>query len=233
VSPVLRAKKPLTIRKFGRDLGKWGRKIKAPPDADQVKLFILVSNVEQGLAALEFGADVIIAQGKRFAQIMPHLQERTGSEAGGHGSSKGMPLLTFLPLLISALPPSHPPVLAAGGIATGAHIAAARCLGADGVVMGTRFLACPESGYSEPQKQAILDGKGSCTVRSVLFDQLTDMMDWPDDIDGRSLINQTFIESLEGKRSMAELKADYAKALEGKDTSRIVVWAGMPLLLAL
>ena len=70
------------------------------------------------------------------------------------------------------------PVLAAGGIATGAQVAAALLLGADGVLMGTRFLATEEAPWPPSFKQAIVESDGHDT-------QLTDIPDiaratvWP------------------------------------------------------
>lgn len=225
---------------FGRDLGKYARKVKAQPD---VKLFIMVCNVEEALAAVQLGADVLVAQGEAFVIMHSLAYTGKGTEAGGHGSSSGIPLLSFLPMLIEALPSTNRPViLAAGGIATGSQIAAAITLGADGVVMGTRFLPCSESGYAPNQKKAILEAKGNPTIRTFVFDEVTDMIEWPPAMcafhfyldqsadswsrDGRALINKTFLESLDGKRSIEELKKEYKVALEGADTARMVVWAG-------
>lgn len=102
---------------FGDDLSKWCRFVKSKEP--RAKVFVIVSNVEEGepplvnnyetsrrlagLAAVDFGADVLIVQ---------------GTEAGGHGSSKGMPLLSFLPTMIQALPERRPHLVAAGGIAS-------------------------------------------------------------------------------------------------------------------
>jgi hypothetical protein len=60
-----------------------------------------------------------------------------GVESGGHGASYALPLLNLLPLTLAAMPADSPPVLAAGGLANGGHVAAALTLGADGVVLGT------------------------------------------------------------------------------------------------
>ncbi|MBX9701343.1 MAG: nitronate monooxygenase, partial [Acetobacteraceae bacterium] len=61
------------------------------------------------------------------------------------------------------------PVLGAGGISDGRGVAAALMLGAEGAWIGTAFLATQESGISEPQKQALVDGRdeGTTVSRSV------------------------------------------------------------------
>lgn len=61
------------------------------------------------------------------------------------------------------------PVIAAGGIADGRGIAAALCLGAQGVQVGTAFLACRESGASELHRQALFSPQFSHTALTRAF----------------------------------------------------------------
>ena len=83
-----------------------------------------------------------------------------GTEGGGHIGLMGtMPLV---PMVVSAVAPI--PVLAAGGVADGRGLAAALALGADGVLLGTRFLATDESPIAKGFKQAILDSDGHDTL---------------------------------------------------------------------
>jgi len=86
-----------------------------------------VGSVDAAIRAKQAGADVIIAQ---------------GGEAGGHVAGE-VSTMVLLPRIVDAVAPTL--VLAAGGIADARGLAAALCLGADGVVMGTRFLATPEA----------------------------------------------------------------------------------------
>ena len=82
----------------------------------------MVSTVDEARKSAKAGVDVIVAQ---------------GTEGGGHIGLMGtMPLV---PMIVSAVAPV--PVLAAGGVADGRGLAAALALGADGVLLGTRFLA--------------------------------------------------------------------------------------------
>ena len=88
-----------------------------------------VQNLQQARAVLTLGADVIVAQ---------------GSEAGGHGSMRStLPLVPAIVDLVAQLG-RDVPIVAAGGITDGRGLAAALMLGADGVLMGTRFLAAEE-----------------------------------------------------------------------------------------
>lgn len=73
--------------------------------------------------------------------------------AGGHAGP--YPMHVLIPALKKAFP--HIPVMAAGGIATGRQIASAMVLGADGVSVGTRFIASTEASVSDEYKQAIVD----------------------------------------------------------------------------
>jgi len=86
-----------------------------------------VQSFEAARRVVAAGADVLVAQ---------------GNEAGGHTGT--MNLLPFLVRLIEAFPTI--PIIAAGGVATGRSLAAVLAAGADGVLMGTAFLAAEEAG---------------------------------------------------------------------------------------
>ncbi len=76
-----------------------------------------------------------------------------GFEAGGHNGREEITTLVLVPECVSAV---EIPVIAAGGIATGAQIVAAQALGADGVQIGSRFAATVESSSHENFKQAVV-----------------------------------------------------------------------------
>ena len=113
-----------------------------------------VTTVEQAEAAAEQGADIIIAQ---------------GSESGGYGGVVStMPLV---PQVVDAVRPM--PVIAAGGITDGRGLAAALMLGAQGVNVGTRFLATKESPIVESWKQAIIDASAQDAVRADIWNDIS------------------------------------------------------------
>ncbi|MGH2457949.1 MAG: NAD(P)H-dependent flavin oxidoreductase [Chloroflexota bacterium] len=119
----------------------------------------MVSGVADALRAVAAGADAIVAQ---------------GSEGGGHVGLMGtMPLV---PMVVSAVSPV--PVIAAGGIADGRGLAASLALGADGVLLGTRFLATEESPLARAYKQAIVDSDGHDTALTEIPDLASGSI-WP------------------------------------------------------
>ena len=123
------------------------------------KVTFMAGGVPEAVRATESGADVIIAQ---------------GTEGGGHvGWQASLPLI---PMVVDAVAPV--PVLAAGGIADGRGLAAALSLGADGVLLGTRFLASVESPLHPNFKQAILDSDGHDTLLSEIPDLAAGLV-WP------------------------------------------------------
>ncbi len=108
------------------------------------------TNSKEAQRAVDSGADILVAQ---------------GSDSGGHGASDSASIISLVPELVSAFP--QIPVLAAGGIVEASGILAALALGAEGVVMGTRFATTLESAMAENAKALILqttDG-GATTKR--------------------------------------------------------------------
>ncbi|PKN05320.1 MAG: 2-nitropropane dioxygenase [Deltaproteobacteria bacterium HGW-Deltaproteobacteria-9] len=100
-------------------------------------VFADVVSLAQGLKAREGGLDGLVA---------------VGAGAGGHGGPTST--LILVPYLKEKV---GLPVIAAGGISSGAQMAAAVACGACAVIVGTRFVATPESRASEAYKQALID----------------------------------------------------------------------------
>jgi len=109
-----------------------------------LKVVSMCGKVEHAVRAEDAGCDVVVAQ---------------GTEAGGHtGKIAGMALI---PQIVDAV---KIPVLAAGAIVDGRGIAAALALGAQGVWMGTRFIACKEARAAQEFKQRIVAAGGGDTA---------------------------------------------------------------------
>lgn len=175
------------------------------------KLICQVQDIEGAILAKEASADVIVAQ---------------GAEAGGHGAER-YGTLPLVPVIVELVSPT--PVLAAGGIADGRGLAAALMLGAQGVMMGTRFYASVEAQGHERAKQRLLTAKGSETERTRIFDVIRGYR-WPQPYTGRAIRNQ-FMERWEGREDELATRLDsekraFQEAAQQGDTDIAVVWAG-------
>jgi len=116
-----------------------------------VLVISMCGKVEHARRALEAGCDVVVAQ---------------GTEAGGHtGTVATFPLV---PMIVDAINGAIP-VVAAGGIFDGRGLAAALALGADGVWVGTRFIATPEARTLPGYHERILAAREDGTVVSRAF----------------------------------------------------------------
>jgi nitronate monooxygenase len=139
-------------------------------ESGQGKVLIQVGSVPEAEAAAEAGVDAIIAQ---------------GVEAGGHVRGTES-VWDLLPATIAAVAPI--PVLASGGIGNGEGLARALSLGAQGVSLGTRFVASEEADAHPEYKRRIVAAKAAETVYTQLFDR-----GWPD-APHRVLRNRVFDE---------------------------------------
>lgn len=155
-----------------------------------------------------------------------HLSPLTlGNESGGHGYGSAPPLLTLIPSILQCLREDAPPLLAAGGLNNGCHIAALLALGAAGAVLGTRFLATPESLYTNPQKNALITAKSESTIRTMAFDRARGTQDWPAGVDGRALYNNT-VKDLDEGADISVVREKFKKSVSEGDPDRMLVWAG-------
>lgn len=117
---------------------------------------VTVGSANAARAAVDAGADVVVAQ---------------GAESGGHLQSD-VATMALVPRVADAV---DVPVVAAGGISDGRGLAAALALGADGVWLGTRFVATRESAAHDAYRDRLLDSEATATRRTEQFDR-----GWPD-----------------------------------------------------
>lgn len=148
-----------------------------------------VGSVDEAKAAVDAGCDTIAVR---------------GIEGGGrmHGDQ---PLWPLLNAVLDALP--EVPVVAAGGLATARDLAAVLAAGADGVRMGTRFVATDESGAHPIYKQALVDAHASDTVLCTDFSVL-----WPDGPEPNRVLRRS---------------VDAASALEGDTAGEAMFFGDM------
>lgn len=152
-----------------------------------------------------------------------------GSEAGGHGASRST--FPFLPEAADYLNQHSPEtlLLAAGGVADGRGLAAALILGADGVVVGTRFWASAEALTKKAHTDKALAANGDSTVRTKALDALRGIA-WPRQYSFRFLKNKLSNEwanreeqAFQAFGSQAER---YAQARVGDDLNTVAVVCG-------
>lgn len=111
-----------------------------------LKVAHVIANVKFALKCEEAGVDAVVAE---------------GFEAGGHNGMEETTTMTLIPMVREAI---STPLIAAGGIGTGRGMMAAMALGADGVQIGSRFVASRESSAHEMFKQAVLSAKDGDTA---------------------------------------------------------------------
>lgn len=172
------------------DPGAWARRAN---DAG-IKVICQVQTFADAALAVAAGADVLVAQ---------------GTEAGGHTGT-----MTMLPLL-AGIAADHPdvPLLAAGGIADGATLAAALVAGADGAWLGTAFLATAEAvEIDDDYKAAIVDSDGGDTVFTRAYD-IASGLPWPAAI-GERVRRDTFTDTWTERE--AELRQHREQATPGR-----------------
>lgn len=114
-----------------------------------IKVVHVVANTKFAQKAEAAGADAIVAE---------------GFEAGGHNGREETTTLVLIPIICQAV---KIPVIAAGGIASGRSMLAAFALGAEGVQVGSRFVATPESSAHQAFKDAVIAAKEGDTHLSM------------------------------------------------------------------
>ena len=138
--------------------------------------------------AVDAGADIVVAE---------------GCEAGGHSGYRG--IFTLVPEAANYLAKHSPDTIlvAAGGVGDGRGLAAALMLGAEGVLVGTRFIACKESEAPEGFRQAIIAADGNSTIKSRSVD-LARKRYWPNPEFVVRVLKNRFVDRWHGRKSELE-----------------------------
>jgi len=111
-----------------------------------IKVAHVIANVKFALKCEEAGVDAVVAE---------------GFEAGGHNGIEETTTMTLIPMVREAI---ALPLIAAGGIASGRGMMAAMALGADGVQIGSRFVASEESSAHQVFKDHVIAAKDGDTA---------------------------------------------------------------------
>lgn len=180
----------------------------------KAKLICQVQTLRHVEQAIDSGADAIVAQ---------------GTEAGGHGSRRST--LPLVPEVADFLAKRAPKtlLLAAGGIADGRGLAAALVLGADGVLVGTRFWAAAEALTPQAMIDRAMRASGDETVRTKAIDALRGVP-WPEEFSFRVLKNKFTDEwahrEAEAAAARGSLAGAYTEARKQQDLDMYLTVVG-------
>ncbi len=141
INLLIKKKVPIIFTSAG-DPNKWTSKLKKYG----CTVVHVVSSVKFAIKAEKAGVDAIVAE---------------GFEAGGHNGREETTTMVLIPLIKKE---TNLPLIAAGGIASGSSMAAAICLGADGVQIGSRFVTSTEASSHINFKQAVVSAKQGSTI---------------------------------------------------------------------
>lgn len=173
-------------------------------------------SLSDAIKAASLGADIIVAQ---------------GTEAGGHGSNRAT--MSLLPAVADAL--GDLTLVGAGGIADGRGLAASLMLGADGVMLGSRFYVSKESLATDAAKSRALAANGDNTTRSSVFDVLREY-NWPKPYNLRTLKNtlsdqyENNMPSLVNKKSLEIARFNAAVANQDYDAAPVIIGEAVDLI---
>ncbi|WVQ80481.1 hypothetical protein IAT38_002586 [Cryptococcus sp. DSM 104549] len=180
-------------------------------------VFVQVGNLSAAREAASHGADVIVCQ---------------GIDAGGHQFRAGSGVISLVPavkrMLAREFPGAEIVVLAAGGIVSAEGAAGALALGAQGVVMGTRFTVAYESKYPDHRKEKVLAASdGSLeTWKSPFHDEVRNSSLWGKLYDGRAIISPVHEKFMAGA-SLSECQRDLEEKYTPEEANKVIsTWAG-------
>lgn len=222
---VVRKHRPAVVWLFAAktvdDYATWAKRVREASERSMV--WVQVGNVGNAVqVARDARPDVLVTQ---------------GYDAGGHGLAKSAGLMTLLPEVRDALAAeklTDVMVVGSGGISDRRSVAAALTLGADGVVMGTRFLGARETELHPNWRAEVLrasDG-GKGTVKSMLFDELRGESIWPEGYNGRGLVNASSGDFDRGvgidevRRLFAEASQKDDRGFGASGKGRAAMWCG-------
>jgi nitronate monooxygenase len=143
-----------------------------------------------------------------------------------------MGLMALFPEIADRLRDSGITLIAAGGIADGRGVAAALALGAQGVALGTRFLASTEARIKKGYQDEVVRASDAAqnTTRTQLYNHLRGTFGWPEHWSPRGVVNKSWQDQQAGV-SFEELKARHDEAAKSGDDGwgpegRLATYAG-------
>ncbi|MCA1735959.1 MAG: nitronate monooxygenase [Actinobacteria bacterium] len=144
-----------------------------------------------------------------------------GSEGGGHGRD----VMATLPLLQEVLEGVELPVVAGGGIANRRGLAAVLAAGAVGGWVGTAFLGCAETAWTDEARDRVISAADGDTIYTRSFDSGLQLA-WPPEFGGRALQNTFSREWHEREPVSMEANEQMAAAVTDRNYEIAPLWAG-------
>lgn len=170
-----------------------------------------VGTLEEALEAEQAGVDFVVVR---------------GGEGGGHGRD----VMSTLPLLQEVLDRVELPVVAAGGIANRRGLAAVLAAGAVGGWVGTAFLGCTETAWTDGARARVLTAADGDTIYTRSFDSGLQLA-WPTEFGGRALRN-SFSEAWHEREPVSEeAKEQMTAAVASQNYDIAPLWAGQAISL--
>ena len=167
------------------------------------KVLAQVGTLKDAKEAIRHGVDAIICQGR---------------EAGGHGLRREAGNSTLALASQAAQISESIPIVAAGGITRGRHIASALAVGCQAVSIGTRFWACEESiGDKSFQKELIKENSCDDVVRTTAFDQLNNELSsikWPKPYDSSGVLRNKITDDWDERPSELQHAMQHSDLLD-------------------
>lgn len=188
---ILQERVPIVFTSAGNPQ-KWTQALKN----EGIKVAHLVSSVAFAQKAEQAGVDAVVGE---------------GFEAGGHNGREETTTLTLIPALKEAV---KIPIIAAGGIATGQGMFAAMALGADGVQMGSRFVATHEASVHHDFKQMVVQAKEGDTILTLK------------ELSPVRLLKNPFYEKVKGLYQSGNATPENLKNLLGKGRTKLGMFDG-------
>jgi len=179
-------------------------------------LICQIQCMDHAREAVSAGADIVVAQ---------------GAEAGGHGLTRAT--LTLVPEVADYLAKAAPATIlvAAGGIADGRGLAAVLMLGADGVLIGSRFWASSEALVNPIFQKRASAADGDSTIRTTVVD-VARKIAWPNSFTAR-VMKTRFVEDWHGRETelanpnvVDREMQRYVSAMQSGDSDNTGVWVG-------
>ena len=161
-----------------------------------IKVIHVVSSSKFALKAAQVGVDAIVAE---------------GFEAGGHNGREETTSLVLIPEVCKTV---NIPVIAAGGIATGEAMYAAMALGAEGIQMGSRFVATEEASVHPLFKKEVIKAKEGDTILTLK------------ELSPVRLLKNKFYGQIETLYNKQEATTENLKQLLGKGRTRLGMYEG-------